>query len=208
MIILKVAEGCRAAVLHGAKRIANTVRLGVKGHAKNKMKFALAVKAAAWAHVSTYAKLHVRKTAKLHVKKVANLHAKNLANVEAVKTAAKADVKRIISVLTVRIANPHVRNRHSAEVVNPDAKHRVSQAAKQGHKQIQRQVYLLQLRFRMKLRAATQLSFSGEHRVIAIYRDIYFKRKPTAALLHRFTKAHKEVSLTQSQSVQVRFNIV
>lgn len=96
MIILKVAEGCRVAVLHGAKRIANTVRLGVKGHAKNKTRFALAVKAVVWAHVSTYAKLHVRKTAKHRAKKVAKLHVKKVAKV-------------------------HARNRHNAEAVKMDA---------------------------------------------------------------------------------------
>ena len=149
---LKAAEGYRVVVLHGAKRIANTAKRGVKDHAKNKTRYAEAVKAVVWAHVSTSVKLH----------------AKNLANAEAVKTVAKADVKRIISVLTVRIANPHVRNRHSAEAVNPDAKHRVSQAVKQGRKPTQHQAYLLQLQFRRKLKAATQSSYSGVRQAIAI----------------------------------------
>ena len=204
------------AVLHGAKRIANTVRLGVKGRVKNKTKFALAVKAAAWAHVSTYAKLHVRKTAKhrakkvakLHVKKVAKVHARNRHNAEDVKAVAKADVKRIISVLTVRIANPHVKNRHSAEVVNPDVKHHANQAVKQGRKPTQHQAYLLQLQFRQKSKAETQSSFSGVRRATAIYQDIYFKRKLTAERGHKFIKAHREAFRTPSQSAQVRFNIV
>lgn len=208
MIILKVAEGCRVAVLHGAKRIANTVRLGVKGHVKSKMRFAQDVKVAAWAHVSINVKHRVKKAVRQVVKKAVKLHVKNLANAEAVKAVAKADVKRIISVLTVRIANPHVKNRHSAEVVNPDAKHRVNQAAKQEHRPTQRQVYLLQLRFRQKLRAATRLSFSGVRQATAIYRDIFCKKRPTAGHGHKFTKVRREASRTQSQSAQVRFSTV
>ena len=206
--ILKAAEGCKAAAIIGAKRIANTAKRGVKNHAKNKTRYAEAVKAVVWAHVSMNAKLHVKKAARQVAKKVANLRVKNLANAEAVKVAAKADVKRIISVLTVRIANPHVRNRHSAEVVNPDAKHRVSQAVKQERKPTQHQAYLLQLQFQMKLRAATQLSFSGVRQATAIYRDISYKKRPTAERGHKFTKVHQEASRTPSQSAQVRFSTV
>lgn len=204
------------AVLHGAKRIANTAKRGAKDHVKNKMKFALAVKEAAWAHVSTYAKLHVRKTAKHRAKKVAKVLARNLANAEAVRVVAKADVKRIISAHTARIANPHVKSRHNAEAVSQAAKHHVKAAAKhhakkvakQERKQTQHLQHLQQSQFHLKLRAATQLSFNGERQQIAIYRDISYKRKPTAALLHRYTKDRQEAFRTPLQSAQVRFNTV
>ena len=156
MIILKVAEGCKAAAIIGAKKIVNTAKRGVKDHAKNKMKFVEAVKAAAWAHVSINVKHRVKKAVRQVAKKVANLRVKNLANAEAVKVAAKTDVKRIISVLTVRIVNPHVRNRHSAEVVNPDAKHRASQVVKQAYRQTLPRQHRQRLQFRRKSKAATQ----------------------------------------------------
>ena len=116
----------------------------------------------------------------------------------------------------VRIAKQLARNHRSAERVNhivkhhvnPDAKHRVSQAAKQAHRQTQRQAYLLQLRFRQKSKAATQLSFSGVRLATAIYRDIYYKKRPTAVLSHRFIKVLREASRTPSQSAQARFSIV
>ena len=213
---LKAAEGYRVVVLHGAKRIANTAKRGAKDHVKNKMKFALAVKEAAWAHVSTYAKLHVRKTAKHRAKKVAKVLARNLANAEAVRVVAKADVKRIISAHTARIANPHVKSRHNAEAVSQAAKHHVKAAAKhhakkvakQERKQTQHLQHLQQSHFHLKLRAATQLSFNGERQQIAIYQDIYFKRKPTAERGHKFIKGRREASQIRSQSAQVRFSTV
>ena len=141
-------------------------------------------------------------------KKVAKAHVKNHHNVETVKAAVKADAKSIINAHIVRIVNHHVRNRHSAEAVKQAAKHRVSQAVKPAHKQTPHLQHRRQLQFHRKSKAATQLLFSGERQATAIYRDIYFKKRPTAERGHRFIKVHREASRTLSQSAQVRFNIV
>lgn len=100
--------------------------------------------------------------------------AKNRINAEVVKIVINVENANIAKV--ANIAKQHVRNQRNAEAVNriakhhakAAAKHRVSQAAKQGHKLIRHLQHRQQLRFRMKLKAETRLSYSGVRRAIVI----------------------------------------
>lgn len=148
------------------------------------------------------------------VAKGAKRLAKNLANAEVVKIVINVENANIVKV--ANIAKQLARNQHNVEAVNliakrhakAVAKHHVSQAAKRAHRQTPHRQHRQQLRFRMKLKAAIRLLFNGVRQATAIYRDIYFKKRPTAERGHKFTKARREAFQTPLQSAQVRFSTV